>query len=131
MKKRATLLAALVGCSVLLVAEVSFGQATSSYNRQPYPTRYQPARPTVSPYMNLFRNGTSPALNYQTLVRPQIRQEDTNQRERAAVDRLQRQVGEVSQAVYAPSRNLRTTGHRTVFLDYSHYYSVGTPAPRR
>ncbi|MHB1033367.1 MAG: hypothetical protein ACYC35_14350 [Pirellulales bacterium] len=128
MKKRSALFAALVGCLVLVAAEASFAQAPSPYNRQ-YPTRYQPSRPTVSPYLNLFRNGNSAAMNYQTLVRPQINQENTNQQERATVQRLQQQLGDVSQTVYgaAAARSMRTTGHRTVFLDYSHYYSAGSP----
>jgi hypothetical protein len=36
--------------------------------------RYQPSRPTVSPYMNLFRNNVGPLPNYYSLVRPQINQ---------------------------------------------------------
>jgi hypothetical protein len=128
MRKLSALLTTVAGCMVLLAAEASFAQAPSPSNRQ-YPARYQPSRPTVSPYLNLFRNGNSAAMNYQTLVRPQINQENTNQQERTAVQRLQRQLGDVSQTVYgaAAARSMRTTGHRTVFLDYSHYYTTGSP----
>lgn len=33
--------------------------------------RYQPSRPTVSPYLNLFRFNNSVVPNYQSLVRPE------------------------------------------------------------
>ena len=41
--------------------------------------RYQPSRPTVSPYLNLFRNNTGPLPNYYSLVRPQLYQQSFNQ----------------------------------------------------
>jgi hypothetical protein len=40
--------------------------------------RYQPSRPTVSPYLNLFRNNVGPLPNYYSLVRPQINQQAFN-----------------------------------------------------
>jgi hypothetical protein len=41
--------------------------------------RYQPSRPTVSPYLNLFRNNTGPLPNYYSLVRPELYQQRFNQ----------------------------------------------------
>ncbi len=41
--------------------------------------RYQPSRPTVSPYLNLFRNNTGPLPNYYSLVRPELYQQRINQ----------------------------------------------------
>src|SRR3954463_2763482 len=45
---------------------------------------YQPSKPTVSPYLNLFQNGRNGQFkralpNYQALVRPQLQQQQINQ----------------------------------------------------
>lgn len=45
--------------------------------------RYQPARPTVTPYLNLLRTNTSGLPNYYSLVRPQLNQLEFNQQQRA------------------------------------------------
>ena len=71
------------------------------------------SRPTISPYLNLLRQG-SPALNYYGLVRPE-------QEFRAANDQLRNQFSEVREKVDelkekdAPS-NLGITGHHVRFL---------------
>src|SRR3972149_5311420 len=84
--------------------------------------------PTVSPYLNLFRedlNGSGD-LNYQTLVRPQLQQMATNQQ-------FQRQNMELSQRVQsisaqsafqnpAGSQSVYPTGHQTAFGYYGSYY---------
>jgi hypothetical protein len=85
-------------------------------------------RPTVSPYMNLFREGfntNQDALNYQTLVRPQIRQQRVNeqvQRQESALN--QRLQSIAAQPAYnaAGSRNLIPTGSPSTFRYYSHFY---------
>jgi hypothetical protein len=57
------LLVAMLSVAVLLFdAGASYGQ---------YQRRYQPSRPTVSPYLNLFRFNNSVVPNYQSLVRPE------------------------------------------------------------
>jgi hypothetical protein len=84
-------------------------------------------RPTVSPYLNLFRedlDGFSD-FNYQTLVRPQLQQQEINQN-------LQRQQQELNANVQAlaakPAFNAQgsesqyPTGHMTSFRNHSHYY---------
>lgn len=43
--------------------------------------RYQPARPTVSPYLNLFRPNNGVIPNYQSLVRPMLQQQAINQQQ--------------------------------------------------
>jgi hypothetical protein len=40
--------------------------------------RYEPSRPTVSPYVNLFRENNGIVPNYQSLVRPMLQQQQTN-----------------------------------------------------
>lgn len=60
------------------------------------PQRYQPARPTVSPYLNLLRANPSSVPNYYSFVRPQQRQIAINRqqqevllRQNTAIRRLQ------------------------------------------
>lgn len=83
--------------------------------------------PTISPYMNLFREdfGDASDLNYQTLVRPQLQQQQIN-------SDLQRQQLETNKRVqslsarqdYNPqgSTTQAPTGHSTTFRYHSHYY---------
>jgi hypothetical protein len=71
------------------------------------------SRPTISPYLNLLRQG-SPALNYYGLVRPE-------QEFRTANDQFRNQFNEVRQKVDEleekdPASNLGITGHHVRFL---------------
>lgn len=84
--------------------------------------------PTVSPYLNLFRDDFDGGgdFNYQTLVRPQFQQLATNQQ-------FQRQNTEISARVQAisamsafrnpaGSEQQYPTGHQTAFGYYSRFY---------
>jgi hypothetical protein len=87
---------------------------------------YSPA-PTVSPYLNLFREdiGGNDDFNYQTLVRPQLEQQRFNdQVQRQAMDINRRLQSLSAQPDFNPqgNSNLMPTGHQTVFLNYSHFY---------
>jgi TolA-binding protein len=71
-EKRLLLALLVVGLHALQTAPASMAQVR----------RYEPGRPTVSPYLNLFRNDgfDNRALpNYHSLVRPLQQQHDTNQ----------------------------------------------------
>jgi len=54
-------IAALAVALIQMAASTSYGQVR----------RYQPSRPTVSPYLNLFRPNNNVIPNYQSLVRPE------------------------------------------------------------
>ncbi len=58
-------LTAFLALTCLLSLETAV-RAQYPYGGNPY------SRPAVSPYLNLLRGGSSPALNYSTLVRPDI-----------------------------------------------------------
>ncbi len=87
------------------------------------------AAPTVSPYLNLFRedlNGGSD-LNYQTLVRPQLQQQQFNQQmQQAGRDISRRMQSIAAQSDFNPSGNVHAppTGHQTVFNYTGRYYPV-------
>lgn len=84
--------------------------------------------PTVSPYMNLFREDFSGEsdLNYQTLVRPQLDQQRVNAQVQRQNMELSRRVQSISaQSNYGNpggSQNQYPTGHPTSFRYYSHFY---------
>jgi len=90
------------------------------------------ASPTVSPYLNLFRedlDGDSD-LNYQTLVQPMLQQQRFNeQMQRQGIEIAQRLQSIAAQPDYNPqgSQSMYPTGHKTVFNYLGHFY----PAPAR
>jgi hypothetical protein len=121
------------------------GQASAPGSRiglglgSPSPTKpfsnYSPA-PTVSPYMNLFREDLdgSSDFNYQTLVRPLVQQQQFNQQlQRQALDTAQRLQSISAQADFQPQgdQNQAPTGHQTVFQYFGHYYPSANQAGRR
>jgi hypothetical protein len=103
------------------------GGAISSPSSKPF-AGFSP-EPTTSPYLNLFRDDIdgSGDFNYQTLVRPQLQQQQFNQQ-------LQRQnqiIGQRLQQLSAqPDFNPRgsetqyPTGHSTVFMYTGRYYPM-------
>jgi len=109
-------------------------QQTNFGNPKPF-GNYSPA-PTVSPYLNLFREdlGGQSDLNYQTLVRPQLRQQainDRQQRESMEMARRLQSIGAQSDFNPAGSTTQPPTGHQTVFMYYGHYYPTMQQGRRR
>jgi hypothetical protein len=115
------------------------GRATSSIPRRSYsdmgirssssskPFSTVSPTPTVSPYLNLFREdlGGNDDLNYQTLVRPQLEQQRTNALLQRQNEELSRRVQSISaQRDYNPggAQNQYPTGHPTVFNYHGRYY---------
>ncbi len=88
--------------------------------------------PTVSPWMNMFREDLSGNgdLNYQTLVRPMLNQQHINsQVERQNIEMGRRVQAMSARNAYNPqgSKEIYPTGHPTVFMSYGHFY----PSARR
>ena len=80
--KPSQLIAVLVGALALAAASSSHAQ----YQQR----RYEPSRPTVSPYLNLFRFNNSVIPNYQSLVRPE-QQAQRFRQQQLQLDRQQQQ----------------------------------------
>jgi hypothetical protein len=75
-------------------------------------------QPAVSPYMNLLRQGNSPAFNYLTLVRPEL---DANK----AIDQLNNQVLQYSaNPPAATGAGELTTGHAFGFQTQRRYFQT-------
>jgi hypothetical protein len=97
------------------------------------------ASPTTSPYLNLFRDdfGGNSDLNYNTLVRPQLQQQQFNQQvQRQGIEMTRRLQSIAAQGAFNPqgSKEQYPTGHQTVFKYYGHYhpnapYRPGKQAP--
>jgi hypothetical protein len=89
-------------------------------------SNYSPS-PTTSPYLNLFRDdfaGESD-LNYNTLVRPQIQQQQFNQQvQRQGQEIARRMQSMAAQSDFNPQgdQNQFPTGHQTVFGYYGHFH---------
>jgi hypothetical protein len=96
---------------LLSVAEGS-AQAQIVYQRpqtNPYGT------PAFSPYLNLLRPGTNPAINYYGLVRPEIQ---TN----SSIRQLQAQTSANANAIIDEQTGLAATGHTVQFQNTTHYF---------
>ena len=85
--------------------------------------------PSFSPYLNLLRNDTNPALNYYTLVRPQVRQDQTNRVRQAELDELQEEVTPQTIRRGSP-QPVRSTGHASRYMDYQRFFNAGNRAGR-
>jgi hypothetical protein len=85
--------------------------------------------PSFSPYLNLLRNDFNPALNYYTLVRPQVNQDQTNRVRQAELDELQDEVTPQTVRRGAP-QPVRSTGHASRYMDYQRFFNAGTRAGR-
>lgn len=130
--------------SMLLVAVAVVGVAGAGVGQPPAPPRYSPP---FSPYLNLARPGTSPALNYYGLVRPQVEG-------RAAAQNLLSQVQQNAQGLtklQQPGAGpvLGPTGFQVGYMTHLGYFqnnasgagrgkpglglgsAVGTPPPPR
>jgi hypothetical protein len=80
--------------------------------------------PPYSPYLNLLRPGSSPAINYYGLVRPQFQSQQS-------MLALQSQIGANSQAIgnlSATGGPLPATGKTVGFMNYGRYFQNFNPA---
>jgi hypothetical protein len=131
-KMRIATMSLMIGATVALMPLFAHAQTRSG--------QYTPARPTVSPYLNLLRQGAGPVTNYYTQVRPQQQQQAINQQQQAINLQQQslmqtqqqglRTVQEGLLQVREPQVNPTGTGGG--FMNYSHFYSFSrSPAIRR
>ena len=103
----------------------SFGVGNADPRSKPFSSVSR--APTVSPYLNLFREDFegSSDLNYQTLVRPQLQQRAMNQRFRMQQQALNQQVNAMAaRNAYNTTGNPEAmpTGHSAVFQYHSRFY---------
>jgi hypothetical protein len=110
--------------STLTLAACSMPQAARA--QYPGSLRTLPpsfTNPAVSPYLNLLQRGQSPAVNYYTIVRPDIEF-------RNSIGGLQQQVNTQGAIQDVALSGLPYTGHVASFFNYSHYYAPPTVVGR-
>lgn len=77
--------------------------------------------PTVSPYLNLYREEQGEgAPNYYAFVRPQIQQMQANQQQALKLQQLERQLG--AAAAPAPAARASYSGSAARYGDTGHFY---------
>jgi hypothetical protein len=103
---------------VLALFLFAIGQARAQVG-YPGPGGTPFSKPVVSPYINLLRAGSPPAINYYGLVRPQAQYNTSIQQLQQQTASNQAALGEVEANVGVPA-----TGHTTAFLNYSHYFPL-------
>jgi hypothetical protein len=108
----------MASCLVFLAAATTYAQYpyTGSPAAAPYYTR-----PVVSPYLNLFRAGAPPAVNYFNLVQPQIAFG-------SAIQDLQQRVTTLGQQTTGleteAATGLPTTGRAVGFMTHYRYFQT-------
>jgi hypothetical protein len=116
----------LLGVLLLIPGLTIYLGGGRAYGQIPY---YRPGgvnpglSPTVSPYLNLLRGGTAPAINYYGLVRPQFAFA-------SELYGLQQQVNTLGQQVSAEEAAATpvSTGHRSGFMTHTRYFqTLGSP----
>jgi len=117
---------ALLGWIGVVFACTAFAStASAQYKGKQRPFDTSARRPSVSPYMNLINNNTGAATNYQSLVRPQIDQQNLNAQNASAIKNLQRSQASSSKGSKSTAEGnikLRATGHAASRENYSHFY---------
>lgn len=112
----------LLGCALSI--QVAYGQQRRG------PTQYQPANPTMSPYVGLLQGNTGAIPNYFSLVRPRLEQRAFNQ-QLQSTSRLQPiDIQQSTSSSATPSTRFQT-GKNAGFGRYLHYYPEISPAARR
>jgi hypothetical protein len=113
------MVAILSFCGAMMLAELALAQVP--------PVRYQPTRPTISPYLNLLRRDVGPLPNYHSLVRPQLQQLANNQQQQLQLQQqrasIQANTTRLTQVEEVQSLSTAApTGSAAGFRNYSHYY---------
>jgi len=118
---------------LLLTASAFFALSSLAMAQQPFANVQQ--SPTTSPYLNLLQRQNSGTPTYQSLVKPQLQQQQDNARQQQQIQHLARQqsklaAGGLTQAPRGISTDIRQTGHLTANMDYLHYYQRPQPGQR-
>jgi Ca2+-dependent lipid-binding protein len=117
-----------IAAGALLAAAFAATAEAQAPGSKPFQDTYR--RPTVSPYLQLQQQGMNPLQNqniYQTLVQPQIQQQQQQIEmlaQRRQLGKVQGQVQQIQQSSQARQINetIRPTGHASTYMNYSHYY---------
>ena len=123
MSRRTIVFAGVIAAVIMLIA-ANFSQAqVGAYNRPNFgpmsgPMSGPSARPVVSPYINL--GGRNPVVNYYGIIRPELESRSLELRQQQNLQQLERRLREGE--AKTEELMLPRTGHRSYFMNLSHYY---------
>jgi len=112
MRRPHLLIVFAVGCAMFCVSRSASAQQG-----------YRPSRPTLSPYLNLYRTDSGIVDNYNAFVRPNIAMRSALQQQQSALTRQGMNIGTIQQYISGQQRGAaraRTTAG--AFMDFMHYY---------
>jgi hypothetical protein len=85
---------------------------------------YQPPRPTLSPWLNLYQRNSGPLDNYHSFVRPELQLQGTLRQQNTAIQsqdqdlrKLSGQFSDIEQG-----KSVHPTGTGSLYMEYSHFY---------
>ena len=124
-------------CRLSLVAVLLVLHAASASLAQV--RRYEPSRPTVSPYLQLFRDDVrnQPLPNYYAYVRPLQQQYQVNQTQQRLLQQQSRTIGQLQTNMQSLERRqiegplVAPTGKGSWFLTTPRYYPRSRVGPPR
>lgn len=115
----------------LAFAAVTLALATTAQAQQRSTQRsYEPASPTISPYVGLLQSNSGAIPNYFSLVRPRLDQQQFNSRVRATERIRSLQIQQLSRNA-ASSEPVLETGNQAGFMQFLHYYPDPNALRRR
>ena len=122
MKRSQVILTLVIAAAALLTALPASAQYPSG--RRPY-SPFQPARPTISPWFNLYNQEGGALDNYHTFVRPEMRLRNTLRQQQYDINRQGMDIQSMRRNMSGVNRTLgmRPTGSGSMFMNYSHYYN--------
>jgi hypothetical protein len=100
-------------------ARAQYFRSYSSPISRPYSSPYASRPAAVSPYINLI--GRNPVVNYFGIVRPELEARSIQQQQTQAIQTLGRQL-QAAEPNIPDQWGLPKTGHRSYFMNFSHYY---------
>jgi hypothetical protein len=115
----------LLTLGLVAIAELAATEVHGQGAQPPF-SNLPPSRPVVSPYLQLLNQQTPGVSNYFTLVKPQIEARRELVQQQYQIDRLAHQVNRQRPAglPVQGSKEIRGTGHETVYMNYLHYYPI-------
>ena len=117
--------------ATLAFATLTFAFATSAQAQQrSTQRRFEPARPTISPYVGLLQSNTGSIPNYFTLVRPRLDQQQFNSQVRATERIRSQQIQQLSRSA-AGGEPVLQTGKQAGFMQFLHFYPEPDSLRRR
>ncbi|MBN2475901.1 MAG: hypothetical protein JXB62_14915 [Pirellulales bacterium] len=128
MMRRYLILGLSTAVLLLAVADSALAQFPGANYR---PSAFR--QPSFSPWLNLYRRDSGVLDPYHNFVRPEQQLINTLQRQQASLQRQNVGLQTLGQQLtqFERTGSVRPTGTASVFMNYSHYYSVRPPIGRR